>query len=473
MHTPTGRNCRVKRRGLARVVENLARIPRRTAKSLVRLCSAEFELERQARRAVRRWFARDRIAQLDAIPGMSAAHECRLLAYLATQAPAGGAIVEIGAWKGKSTAWLIEGASRRSQPTETFSIDPHERGSWEEYNATVRRFDLVRRGLTIQRRASQDVGRTWNQPITMLWIDGSHDYEAVRQDIGAFVPHVVPGGWIVFDDAAGGKFPGVERAIADRMPAFDDLRRVATIRHLDVFQRSPATSSAAGTPVDWQIESQLYDRAHPRLVMMARLLAALPQRRLLDVGCSTARLKQLLPADFDYYGCDVADHAAGVLAPDHFRQLDFNRTCDLAHFNGHGIDVVHVGGVLEYLQRPQALLDACHQLVGPTGRMMVSIINFECQRYRQPDSHHPGWIYKPTAEEFRQLLATSGWKIERGWPLLGKGRLRGFLLAALGRLLKLDHPAIRRQARQFVFQVRAVEAGGRLAKKRLETQSEL
>jgi SAM-dependent methyltransferase len=294
----------------------------------------------------------------------------------------------------------------------------------------------------------------------------------VRQDIDDFVPHVVPGGWIVFDDAAGGKFPGVERAIAERMTCRDGFRHVATIRHLDVFQRLPAANSASAVQVDWQVESRLYDRAHPRLVMMAGLLAALPQRRLLDVGCATARLKQVLPPDFDYYGCDVTDHAASVLASDHFRQLDLNRSCDLAHFAGQGIDVVHVGGVLEYLERPQALLDACHRLVGPDGRMVVSIINFECQRYGQSESHHPGWIYKPTLGEFRQQLAAGGWQIERGLPLLGKGPLRGLAFAALSRLLKLEHPVIRRQARQFVFQVRAVEAGGRLTEESLESQPE-
>ena len=304
---------RKKRQGVARVMENLARIPRRTATSLGRMWSA-----------ISSWSARpiaphvfgsaDRTIELDAIPGMSATHECRLLAYLAAQAPAGGAIVEIGAWKGRSTAWLVEGACRRSQPTEVYSIDPHQRDSWGDFGATVGRFDLERRGLKIMRNSSHDVGRTWNQPIALLWIDGSHQYEAVRQDIDDFVPHVIPGGWVVFDDAAGGKFPGVEQAIAERMLHRAGFRRVATIRHLDVFRRLADAGSGANQPIDWQVETQLYDRPHPRLAMMAGLLAALPQRRLLDIGCGTARLKQLLPADFDYFGCDVTDHAARVLA---------------------------------------------------------------------------------------------------------------------------------------------------------------
>ena len=77
---------------------------------------------------------------------------------------------------------------------------------------------------------------------------------------------------------------------------------------------------------------------------------------MLDIGCSTAALRRLLPRDCDYYGCDVAPHAAGALAVDHFRQLDFNRSCDLAAFAGRGIDAIHLGGVLEYLARPAELL---------------------------------------------------------------------------------------------------------------------
>src|SRR6185437_3445216 len=103
MQTLQGYQPRPKRRGVARVIENLAKVPRRTATSLVRIWNADFELERQARRAIPRWFEPHRIRALDSIAGMSAAHECRLLAYLAARAPLGGAIVEIGAWKGKST----------------------------------------------------------------------------------------------------------------------------------------------------------------------------------------------------------------------------------------------------------------------------------------------------------------------------------------------------------------------------------
>jgi SAM-dependent methyltransferase len=212
-------------------------------------------------------------------------------------------------------------------------------------------------------------------------------------------------------------------------------------------RRLPATA--------WQEETRLYDRAHPRLARMAEVLRRLPQRRLLDVGCSTAMLRKLLPDDFDYYGCDIADHAGAVLGHDRFRQLDFDRDCDLSTFEGRGIDVVHVGGVLEYLERPAELVERLRRLVGQGGRMAVSIINFQSRRFASPDSHHRAWIYRPSLDEFRGLLSGQGWSIERHIAFLGRGPLRDSLFGAVAALLSPDHGWVRRRARQFILVARA------------------
>ncbi len=221
----------------SRLVRNLTMIPRRTASSVARRFDADFQFERLADRDVRRWLSRDRRRQLEDIPGWSSARECRLLAYLATQAPEGGDIVEIGAWKGKTTAWLVEGANQLASPPKVFSIDPHQRDSWRAFSETVHRFDLEHRGLKVRRNFSHDVGKLWRNPIALLWIDGCHEYEAVVLDIKDFAPHVLPGGWVVFDDAAGGVCPGVEKAIAEQMIGRDGFQQVATIRHLQLFRR--------------------------------------------------------------------------------------------------------------------------------------------------------------------------------------------------------------------------------------------
>lgn len=202
--------------------------------------------------------------------------------------------------------------------------------------------------------------------------------------------------------------------------------------------------------VDWQQESQQYDRAHPRLVQMARLLAEYPERRLLDVGCSTAMLQRLLPDDFVYHGCDVADLAAKSLPADRFLQRDLNISSDLSFFENCRIDTIHIGGVVEYLERPGELLDALRRLVPDGSPLVTSIINFESERYAIADNHHRGWVYRPTLDEFRGLLGRHGWRVESTSAFLGRSGWRSWLFRFNTRRHGVDDVRTRAAAEQFI-----------------------
>ena len=206
--------------------------------------------------------------------------------------------------------------------------------------------------------------------------------------------------------------------------------------------------------LDWQQETLRYDAPHPRLALCSHMLRRMPQRRLLDVGCSTATLKSLLSADYDYFGCDVADHAGDALG-DRFHQIDFNETSDLSCFAGRDIDVIHVGGVLEYLRQPDELLHGLRRLVDSQTPLVLSIINFDSAYYADGEKHHPGWIFKPRLDALRTMLLKSGWGVERQLPFVGRGRLRDALLRAVARGVGVDHAIVRQTARQFVFVARA------------------
>jgi cephalosporin hydroxylase len=55
--------------------------------------------------------------------------------------------------------------------------------------------------------------RAWNGgAIRLLFIDGDHRYEAVKQDFELWSPHVAAGGCVVFDDATE-HYPGVVQFI--------------------------------------------------------------------------------------------------------------------------------------------------------------------------------------------------------------------------------------------------------------------
>lgn len=63
---------------------------------------------------------------------------------------------------------------------------------------------------------SLQVAQVWTQPIGLLFIDGSHDYESVRDDLNAWLPHVVNGGIVALHDT---HMQSIRRAVQER----DDL----------------------------------------------------------------------------------------------------------------------------------------------------------------------------------------------------------------------------------------------------------
>ncbi len=206
----------------------------------------------------------------------------------------------------------------------------------------------------------------------------------------------------------------------------------------------------------WTQESALYWQPHPRLRFMAKLLSRLPQRRLLDIGCSGAALRELLPASFVYFGCDLSDEAARRLPEGHFLQCDFNETTNLSFFNDKAITAIHVGGVLEYLRQPEQLLIEARKLVSAGAPLVLSLINFQSAHYSQLRTHHAKWIYRPGLHTLMKMMRSAGWSAERIWPFTEKNGLRRLWLRTGATLFGVCHPWTRRRARQFILLARAV-----------------
>lgn len=141
-----------------------------------------------------------------------------------------GDIVEIGALYGKS-AYVLSWLSHRHDIGNILCIDP-----WGQLNgnadnpdvvaATLSQRDrnLIRLGFIMNLSAAgninyvcqfsekavpdyqkgtviSEMGKTsYVGKISILHIDGNHDYEFVLQDCEIWAPMVQPGGWIIFDD---------------------------------------------------------------------------------------------------------------------------------------------------------------------------------------------------------------------------------------------------------------------------------
>lgn len=170
-----------------------------------------------------------------AIPGWLTGTDARALYALAHHGPGQGAVVEIGSAWGRSTVILASG-TKHARREKVTAIDPHTGDRWYLEDEHVRavntltefRRNLGRFGVTDWVNevvaTSEDAARMEGpMEIRLLYIDGLHTYEAVRRDISDWVPRVVAGGVVVFDDYFNTRAEVGVRAAVDELLASGDV----------------------------------------------------------------------------------------------------------------------------------------------------------------------------------------------------------------------------------------------------------
>lgn len=134
------------------------------------------------------------------VRGWLATRDAQLLHQLARNGPGRGNIVEIGSAYGLSTMVLADGA-RRAGRDKVYTIDPHSfYGSEAEMRANFDRHGMTNWITAVVSESGPAAKSLKVGPIRLLYIDGLHTYEGARADIKDWVPKVVPGGIVVFDD---------------------------------------------------------------------------------------------------------------------------------------------------------------------------------------------------------------------------------------------------------------------------------
>jgi len=168
----------------------------------------------------------DAWAAINAAPGFLTEREGRFLVMAAACAPARGSILEIGSFKGKSTVGLAS-IARHYDLGAVVAVDPHTAPSetdpslggqsttWEDFLATLRSAGLDSY-VEPHRAFSSELGRMWDRPLRLLWIDGDHTYEGVRLDFDLFSPFLVEGAIIAFHDTLH-EFDGPLRLFVDQV----------------------------------------------------------------------------------------------------------------------------------------------------------------------------------------------------------------------------------------------------------------
>ena len=132
------------------------------------------------------------------VPGWLTDEEGEALYELARCCTGSGVIVEIGSWKGKSTICLGLG-SRAGNGVRIFAIDPHADYRFGDFKTNVDRAGITDLVTPIA-SLSQPAADNFDEPIELLFVDGSHEYDLVLEDFEKWVPKVVDGGWVAFHD---------------------------------------------------------------------------------------------------------------------------------------------------------------------------------------------------------------------------------------------------------------------------------
>jgi predicted O-methyltransferase YrrM len=75
---------------------------------------------------------------------------------------------------------------------------------------------------------SIEVGKTWEEKVDMIFLDGDHSYEHCYKDIEAWLPHIKKNGVFAFHDYKEPRWPGVGTAIDELLIKYEMISNAPT-----------------------------------------------------------------------------------------------------------------------------------------------------------------------------------------------------------------------------------------------------
>ena len=185
------------------------------------------------------------------VEGWMTRGQARRLWDRARTLPAGGRVVEIGSYRGRSAIVL---ASAAPAGVQVVCIDPHggnDRGpqqfegefaegqrDHEAFVANLRRAGVIDRIRHI-RKASQDAADDVPGEVELLYIDGAHRFHPARADIERWGAKVRPGGTLLIHDSFSSV--GVTLALGATLFAGPSFRYIARSGSMSEYRREDLT----------------------------------------------------------------------------------------------------------------------------------------------------------------------------------------------------------------------------------------
>ncbi|HEY8526046.1 MAG TPA: class I SAM-dependent methyltransferase [Acidimicrobiales bacterium] len=191
---------------------------------------------------------------LDGVEGWFSPDQVARVSARAAEVPAGGRIVEIGSFRGRS---MIAIAKAAPEGVEIFAIDPHagnDRGpqeieGFEDEAAVDHKVFLtnleragVRDRVTYVRKFSHDAHDDVPGAIDLLHIDGAHRFKPAGDDIASWGARVRHGGTMLIHDSFSSI--GVTLAILAKLTFSGRWRYVGRSRSLAEYRAEPPRGAA-------------------------------------------------------------------------------------------------------------------------------------------------------------------------------------------------------------------------------------
>lgn len=178
--------------------------------------------------------ANDLLTTIENVDGWLSIREALFIYYLAKHAEF--PIVEIGSYCGRSTICLARGSLNGNKQT-VYAIDHHQGNPefithFDTYHELIENLHHAKVDsiVSIQKCSSSFASINLNiNNIGLLFIDGNHEYDSVKEDFLLWNPKLIKGGVIAFHDST--EREGVKQVVNEYInePAFTDKHLIDSI----------------------------------------------------------------------------------------------------------------------------------------------------------------------------------------------------------------------------------------------------